>query len=294
MRFICIFIFLMFFSVGGIGSVCAQDGGGDADRVLRCRYSYWFKEEPDGKDRLDKTMCLDINGTDAIYYSEKYYLMESASFGSAVQSNGSGFEVKGNAEFGGTKEKSRYFIDYAGRSYEKYDSSLENEFHAPGKLETPEWRFQDTVTVICGYECRRAVADYLGRTWIVWYAPEIPVSAGPWLLWGAPGLILRAGDADGYFTFNADEIGYAQEDRTELLRYMSDVSSRMKTYKDIRRMEMTMNRVRRSYSADCQLAGVSEARIVNVHTGEESGFDEVRKYIPLIPDGYWEWEGGQH
>lgn len=278
-------------SAVGLKYACAQDYDAGVDKILRCRYSYWFNKEPKGNRGVDTTMCLDINGTDAIYYSEKYYLMESSSFSSTVQSAGGGFVFRGNAEFAGTKEKSRYFIDYAGQSYEKYDKSLENEFHAPGKLEIPEWSFEDTTTVICGYMCRRATTDYLGRTWIIWYAPDIPVSAGPWLLWGAPGLILRAGDADGYFTFNADEVGYTAEDRTENLRYMSDVSSRMKIYPDIRMMEMTMNRVRRSYSADCQLAGVSKVVHVDARTGEKSSLDEVRKYTPLIPDEYWE---GRH
>ena len=54
----------------------------------------------------------------------------------------------------------------------------------------------DTVTV-CGYVCRKAEATFRGIRWTAWYAPDIPIPAGPWKLNGLPGLIVRADDADG-------------------------------------------------------------------------------------------------
>ncbi len=59
---------------------------------------------------------------------------------------------------------------------------------------------EDTV---CGYACRIAQGEYGGRTWIVKYAPEIPVPNGPWKLTGLPGLILDATDTEGIHHFGA-------------------------------------------------------------------------------------------
>lgn len=54
----------------------------------------------------------------------------------------------------------------------------------------------DTVTV-CGYVCRKAEATFRGIRWTAWYAPDIPIPAGPWKLNGLPGLILWAYDDEG-------------------------------------------------------------------------------------------------
>lgn len=68
-----------------------------------------------------------------------------------------------------------------------------------------DWQPGDSVMTILGYECQNAVADYHGRRWTAWYAPDIPVSDGPWQFSGLPGLILKAcSDGDEYrFTATA-------------------------------------------------------------------------------------------
>ena len=52
-------------------------------------------------------------------------------------------------------------------------------------------------------ECVEATANYRGRTWTAWFAPEIPVQDGPWKLCGLPGLILEAHDANSDYIFEA-------------------------------------------------------------------------------------------
>jgi len=65
----------------------------------------------------------------------------------------------------------------------------------------PEWEIGDETKVILGYTCQKATANYLGREWIVFFTPEIPINQGPWKLWGLPGLIVQAMDADNFFNF---------------------------------------------------------------------------------------------
>lgn len=66
-----------------------------------------------------------------------------------------------------------------------------------------EWMPGDSTATILGYECQNAVADYHGRRWVAWYAPDIPVSEGPWQLCGLPGLILSAESDGGEYRFTA-------------------------------------------------------------------------------------------
>lgn len=70
--------------------------------------------------------------------------------------------------------------------------------------ETPEdwsWTITDSTKEILGYECFLATTDYHGREWCAWFAPDIPVSNGPWKLDGLPGLILEASASDGEYSF---------------------------------------------------------------------------------------------
>lgn len=73
-------------------------------------------------------------------------------------------------------------------------------------LENINWQIGDSTRTILGYECIMAEGDYHGRHWSVWFAPEIPVSEGPWKLCGLPGLILEASEPSGQHHFMATGI----------------------------------------------------------------------------------------
>ena len=68
-------------------------------------------------------------------------------------------------------------------------------------MESPDWALErDTVTV-CGYSCKKATTTYFGRNYTAWYAPEIPISDGPWKFFGLPGLILKVEDDREHYSF---------------------------------------------------------------------------------------------
>lgn len=64
-----------------------------------------------------------------------------------------------------------------------------------------EWELTDSVTNVLGYECQSARCNFRGREWTVFYAEDIPISDGPWKLHGLPGLIMKASDEKGHYTF---------------------------------------------------------------------------------------------
>ena len=64
-------------------------------------------------------------------------------------------------------------------------------------LEPIQWKInEDSVKNLMGYDCVQAECDLYGRHWVVWYAPELTCSSGPWLLRGLPGLIVQAYDTE--------------------------------------------------------------------------------------------------
>lgn len=101
------------------------------------------------------------------------------------------------------RSKDKFKIwDMVYHEYRKYSESVE-EFR---------WNIcADSIKTILGYECIKADADYHGRHWNVWFAPEIPLNAGPWKLLGLPGLIMEAVDATGQHHFIATGIQAANE-----------------------------------------------------------------------------------
>ena len=99
-------------------------------------------------------------------------------------------------------------------------------------LDAQLWQIGDSVITVLGYECIVAEADYHGRHWTAWFAPDIPVPDGPWKLRGLPGLILEASEpgdqhyflAKGIETSHMDivpiypSVDYERMTRKELLK----------------------------------------------------------------------------
>lgn len=85
-----------------------------------------------------------------------------------------------------------------------------------------DWKLTDSSKTICGYLCHRAMATVYGRTWIVWYSTDLPMSYGPYILGGLPGLILEAEDTDSIFHFTAVGIEAIHDGSDTALKGMQD------------------------------------------------------------------------
>ena len=108
--------------------------------------------------------------------------------------------------------------------YDKYGEDL--GYYAEPLTEMRWTMVEDSVTTVLGYKCLMAESEYHGRHWKAWFAPEIPISFGPWKFHGLPGLILKA-EANGGFSFTATGLEltnrpispmYLQHDYTEINR----------------------------------------------------------------------------
>lgn len=56
------------------------------------------------------------------------------------------------------------------------------------------WKITKDTASFAGIHCKKATANFKGRKWTAWYAPEMPFASGPWKLNGLPGLIIEAYD----------------------------------------------------------------------------------------------------
>ncbi|MDE6612416.1 MAG: GLPGLI family protein [Muribaculaceae bacterium] len=97
------------------------------------------------------------------------------------------------------------------RQMSVYDLKSDELWRYDEPIYEMEWTImEDSIKNILGFECIMAQTDYHGRTWKVWFSPEIPVHDGPWKLHGLPGMILNADGGDG-FIIEAKGIGYSRQ-----------------------------------------------------------------------------------
>lgn len=69
-----------------------------------------------------------------------------------------------------------------------------------------QWQMGTETQTILGHRCQKATCHWRGRDFVAWFAPDIPVKAGPWKFGGLPGLILKLKDTAGVYRFEAVQI----------------------------------------------------------------------------------------
>lgn len=93
------------------------------------------------------------------------------------------------------------FIGYPDGELSSFDKVAPNRFFYTEPLPDFKWELSDDTLNVSGYLCQKAVGEYAGRTWTAWYSEDVPASFGPWKLRGLPGMILKAEDSGGIFSF---------------------------------------------------------------------------------------------
>ena len=71
---------------------------------------------------------------------------------------------------------------------------------------TNKWELQSGDSIVIGHHCSAALLHHKGRSYLAWYAEDIPVNAGPYVFDGLPGLILKISSLDGDYQWEATGI----------------------------------------------------------------------------------------
>ena len=148
----------------------------------------------------------------------------------------------GNFDFSDLPKGGRFPFSYY-KNYPSTGKSIQLEsvgttdYKCTENVETPDWQLiPDSATTIIGYHCQLAKTNFKGRTWLAWYAEDIPVSEGPWKLCGLPGLILRAYDAQQQFYLNA--IGLEDLKGKETLKYAKPEEAEKVSQSDLTKIKL--------------------------------------------------------
>lgn len=86
-----------------------------------------------------------------------------------------------------------YFFAKEHKYYYKSDICI-NGCMVQAETDKIDWKIKKDTLSFSAIRCQMATANYKGRNWIAWFAPELPFQSGPWKLQGLPGLIIEAYD----------------------------------------------------------------------------------------------------
>lgn len=123
---------------------------------------------------------------------------------------------------------------------QKNTVTYQQEFDSSIKLRyadhdvAPEWKLETGKRTIQGFECKRASCRFRGRDYVAWYAPQIPISDGPYVFSGLPGLILQLYDRVENFTFSCN--GFYKCPKKELV-YLNNDNVTQSTRAEYRKVE---------------------------------------------------------
>lgn len=152
----------------------------------------------------EETMMLEIGRLTSKFHSYTKYLCDSvlqADFANHASQETINAHLK---QYGTSKLSERIFKGYpAGKVTTLDDVAGLTRLRYEEEKEHPRWKLSSETDTLLSYPCRKAECDFRGRHWTAWYAPDIPLSEGPWKLSGLPGLILKATDSRGHYTFTA-------------------------------------------------------------------------------------------
>lgn len=174
-----------------------------SDAGYECIYDYTVNNPAKGDTIKERTACvLQIGSSMARFLDYTAYSTDSAMHCATIDEDA----VKKLREQ--ELKNVNYFEEIVYQNYPRGKNTVSaiitpNYYVYEEDARPIEWELEEEIDTVCGYECFKATGAYGGRSWTVWYAPEIPVPYGPWKLTGLPGLVLAARDAEGLHVFRA-------------------------------------------------------------------------------------------
>lgn len=162
-------------------------------------YTYRYKTAPQGKDSVEDVIRLELGKAIVKSYSYKLWQADSALTHNPNKSGRMRIPEDGLSSFW-------YYRDLtSGRTKVWYRTPLAGPILSYIDTPTFSWLITGRKKIISGYETQLATCLFRGRSYEAWFAPSIPISAGPNLFGGLPGLILelRSVDGDHHFTLEA-------------------------------------------------------------------------------------------
>lgn len=216
---------------------------------IKVGYTYHetFVRGSDGIIKRDIPFVLLANKEQAKFYSPKTEYMDSLE--STPQGRAISKQLRNDAikRYSETKDESTMksvvyqaflyiFRSISDNQMTVYDKAGSLEFGVYTEpLGEIQWEISDSTKTVLGYNCVMATANYHGRDWTAWFAPDIPLQEGPWKLTGLPGLILEASESTGQHSFEVTGLEASNKEIVPIYPYQQyDKMSRIEMLRQLR------------------------------------------------------------
>ena len=197
-----------------------QNDSIDQVRLLVQYELKYVKDTTDEKQLLDplrETLMLEIGQKVSKCYSYTFYLRDSV-LTADYKAGASQETITQHAQaYGYSSVSYQIFKNHPMGRVTTIDRLATTNILCEEDNERPEWQLHpDTMTVL-SYPCQKATCRFKGRDYTAWYTMGIPVSDGPWKLHGLPGLILKAEDSRGHFSFTCTGLEQSRDAKPILI-----------------------------------------------------------------------------
>lgn len=167
------------------------------------RFVYQVTMKSDASDKADvktENAYLDISAEKSMFYSENRIKRDSV--------------MKANFQSGGARgfnrdqmESLRSNINYSIEKDKKnqktlYRDRLGRDLYSYEEDRPLDWKILSETTKIGEYKVQKAETDFGGRKWTAWFTTDLPYQDGPYKFSGLPGLVVKAEDASGDYSFD--------------------------------------------------------------------------------------------
>jgi GLPGLI family protein len=167
------------------------------------RFVYQVTMKPDAENKNDiktENAYLDISAEKSLFYSENRakrdsIMQQTFQSGGTRSFNREQMEgLRTNINYSIEKDKTTqktFFKDRLGRDVYTYEEDR-----------PLNWKISSETSKIGEYKVQKAETDFGGRKWTAWFTTDLPYPDGPYKFGGLPGLIVKAEDDKGDYSFD--------------------------------------------------------------------------------------------
>lgn len=178
-----------------------------------CTYKYSYIQDIDNPALItENIMILEIGKSVSKFYDYQHYRLDSVMI---AEYNTTIFEEnkKKYTQMIRNANKIQIYKNYPEGKITIIDRIPFDNYKYEEPLIYPKWELKNEKKTLYGYHCLKATTSFRGRNYTAWYAPEIPISNGPWKFGGLPGLILKIEDSKKHHTFEMVGLEKIKENR---------------------------------------------------------------------------------
>ncbi|RQP14467.1 MAG: GLPGLI family protein [Chryseobacterium sp.] len=164
------------------------------------RFVYQVSMKTDSTNRNDvatELAYLDATPQKSIFYAENRLKRDSMMQRMRATRD---FNMR-NME--GMRTKINYIVEKNLPAQEvTYQSRIGRDNYMYTEKQPMTWKILPETAKIGEYSAQKAEADYGGRHWTAWFTTDVPLNDGPYKFSGLPGLIIKAEDSKGDYSFD--------------------------------------------------------------------------------------------